>query len=78
MDLQKVRVMIFLFYKFLSWCFTNGSVPGIHVYLQKIVKEIKLFIMALLILLNFFSFFAEWKLDKLQRSDVQQVIHKTL
>lgn len=35
--------------------------------------------MALLILLNFFSsFFAEWKLDKLQRSDVQQVIHKTL
>lgn len=34
--------------------------------------------MALLILFNFFSFFAEWKLDKLQRSDVQQVIHKTL
>lgn len=25
-----------------------------------------------------FFFFAEWKLDKLQRSDVQQVIHKTL
>lgn len=34
--------------------------------------------MELLILLIFFLSFAEWKLDKLQRSDVQQVIHKTL